>query len=538
MSLFAEELFRTVYRTRMKNSSKPRFLVFVVAYNAERTIESVLARIPAGLAENYDVEILAIDDASRDRTFEIGHKVKAAGSLSLPLTVLFNPVNQGYGGNQKIGYHYAIRQEFDFVALLHGDGQYAPEALPELLEPLRQGTADAVFGSRMLRGGAALKGGMPLYKYAGNKILTWLQNRLLRTRLSEFHSGYRVYSVAALRAIPFDRNTNDFHFDTEIIIQLVIARMRIREVPIPTYYGDEICHVNGIRYAWNVVKATIKSRLHALDIFYDSKFDCAAGHDSNAQYELKIGYDSPHAAVLEVVSPGSRVLDLGCAGGYVSALLERERSCHATGVDRFPLGNNVRLTRFIEHDLNDGIPDVNVAEYDYVLLLDVIEHLNAPELFFDRLRDAMKYCTNTKVIISTPNVAFLVIRLMLLFGQFNYGKRGILDMTHTRLFTFSSLRHLLEQRNFQITCSRGIPAPYPVALGDNRTSRFLLGMNDVLLRLFPSWFSYQMLLFATPKPSLELLLQRAIKESSARVNALQSTTPEKVRKCGPIRSAS
>jgi glycosyltransferase involved in cell wall biosynthesis len=502
---------------------KPRLLVFIVAYNAERTIESVLARVPASLAENYDVEILAIDDASRDRTFEIGHKVKAAGSLSLPLTVLFNPVNQGYGGNQKIGYHYAIQQGFDFVALLHGDGQYAPEVLPELLEPLRQGTADAVFGSRMLRGGAALRGGMPLYKYAGNKILTWLQNRLLRTRLSEFHSGYRVYSVAALKQIPFDRNTNDFHFDTEIIIQLLIAKMRIREVPIPTYYGDEICHVNGIRYSWNVVKATIKSRLHALDIFYDSKFDCAAGHDSNAQYELKIGYDSPHAAVLELVSPGSRVLDLGCAGGYMSALLERERGCRATAVDRFPLEKNVRLTRFIEHDLNEGIPpDLNLPEYDYVLLLDLIEHLNAPELFFDRLRDAMKYCTNTKVMISTPNIGFVIIRLMLLLGQFNYGKRGILDMTHTRLFTFSSLARLLEQRGFETIKSRGIPAPIPLALGDNQLSRFLMALNTACIRFLPKLFSYQIFAVAAPKPSLELLLDRAISESSARADSLKS----------------
>ena len=506
----------------MTISRKPRLLVFVVAYNAERTIESVLGRIPPSLAENYDVAILAIDDASRDRTFEVGQKVKAAGSLSLPLTVLFNPVNQGYGGNQKIGYHYAIQHEFDFVALLHGDGQYAPEVLPELLEPLRQGTADAVFGSRMLSKSAALKGGMPLYKFAGNKILTWLQNRLLCTRLSEFHSGYRVYSVAALKCIPFDRNTNDFHFDTEIIIQLLVAGMRIRELPIPTYYGDEICHVNGIRYAWNVVRATIKSRVHALGIFYDSKFDCAAGRDSNAHYELKIGYDSPHAAVLELVSPGSRVLDLGCAGGYMSALLERERGCRATGVDRFPLGKNVRLTRFIEHDLNNGIPDVNLAEYDYVLLLDVIEHLNAPEQFFDRLRDAMKYCTNTKLMISTPNIGFLIIRLMLLLGQFNYGKRGILDMTHTRLFTFSALRRLLEQRGFETIKSRGIPAPVPLALGDNPLSRFLMALNNACIRVFPKLFSYQIFVVAAPKPSLELLLQRALTESTARADTLKS----------------
>ena len=150
------------------------------------------------------------------------------------MRALFNPVNQGYGGNQKLGYHYAIEKGFDFVALLHGDGQYAPECLPRLLDPLRRGEADAVMGSRMLPGGGALKGGMPLYKFIGNKVLTWLENRLLRTDLSEFHSGYRVYSVEALRAIPFDRNSNDFHFDTEIIIQLQIAARTIREMPIPT----------------------------------------------------------------------------------------------------------------------------------------------------------------------------------------------------------------------------------------------------------------------------------------------------------------
>jgi glycosyltransferase involved in cell wall biosynthesis len=507
----------------MTNQKKLRVLVFVVAYNAERTIESVLSRIPASLSEEYEVEILAIDDASHDRTFEVGHRFKAAGSLSLPLRVLFNPINQGYGGNQKIGYHYAIKNDFDFVALVHGDGQYAPEALPELLKPLSQGTADAVFGSRMLSRGAALKGGMPLYKFVGNKILTWCQNRLLRTDFSEFHSGYRVYSVAALKKVPFDRNTNDFHFDTEIIIQLLIAGMRVHELPIPTYYGDEICHVNGMLYAWNVIRATLKSQLHALNIFYDSKFDCGPGHDANAYYELKIGYDSPHTAILDLVPFGAKVLDLGCAGGYMSALLERERGCQTTGVDRFPLAANIKLSRFIEHDLNAGIPDVNIAEYDYVLLLDVIEHLNVPEGFFDRLRDAMKHCTNTKLIISTPNVGFLSVRLMLLLGQFNYGKRGILDITHTRLFTFSSLRQLLEQRGFQITSSRGIPAPYPVAFGNNQASRFLVAVNNACLRVRPSLFSYQMLVVAAPRPSLELLLQRAIDESSTRSNTLEST---------------
>ena len=504
----------------MANQKKFRVLVFVVAYNAEETIKSVLSRIPASLADQYEVEILAIDDSSHDRTFEIGHSIEATGALAFPLHVLFNPKNQGYGGNQKIGYHYAIQHGFDFVALVHGDGQYAPEALPELLKPLAQGVADAVFGSRMLDRGAARQGGMPLYKFLGNKILTQFQNRMLRTNLSEFHSGYRIYSIAALKRVPFDRNTNDFHFDTEIIIQLIKAGIRIRELPIPTYYGDEICHVNGLKYAWDVAKATLRSRAHELSIFYDSKFDCAPENNSNAHYELKIGYDSPHTATLNIVPRGAKVLDLGCAGGYMGARLQRERGCQITAVDRFPLAANVKLGRFIQHDLNAGPPDVNFSDYDYVLLLDVIEHLASPEAFVDRLRDSMKYCTDTKLIISTPNVGFIIIRLMLLSGQFNYGKRGILDMTHTRLFTFSSLRQLLEQRGFQIIVSRGLPAPYPVALGDNPLSRFLLALNNLWVRLLPGLFSYQILLQVEIRPSLEILLQRAIDESSTRASAM------------------
>src|SRR5207253_2285553 len=128
-------------------------------------------------------------------------------------------------------------------------------------------------------------------------ILTWSQNRLLRSKLSEFHSGYRVYAVRALEAIPFERNSNDFHFDTEIIIQLFIAKRQIVERPIPTYYGDEICRVNGIAYALNVVISTLQSRLQDLGILYDRKFDCAP--EALSQYTPKLNYASPHSLALD-----------------------------------------------------------------------------------------------------------------------------------------------------------------------------------------------------------------------------------------------
>jgi glycosyltransferase involved in cell wall biosynthesis len=253
---------------------KPKLLIFIVAYQAEFTIAKVLSRIPKNLKDDYDPELLIIDDASKDRTFEVCQKFFEEYPFSFKATVLFNPVNQGYGGNQKIGYHYAIQNQFSFVALIHGDGQYAPECLIELLEPLKIGGADAVFGSRMLERGQALAGGMPLYKYVGNKILTWYENKILGINLSEFHSGYRLYSVNALRKVPFFLNTNDFHFDTEIIVQLVFARLRIAELPIPTYYGDEICRVNGMKYAMDVVVAVTLARLQTLQLFYTPMFDC------------------------------------------------------------------------------------------------------------------------------------------------------------------------------------------------------------------------------------------------------------------------
>ncbi|MBV8450611.1 MAG: glycosyltransferase family 2 protein, partial [Hyphomicrobiales bacterium] len=298
--------------------AKPRLLVLIVAYYAERTIEKVVRRIPRSLLDVYEVEILIIDDASNDATFAASLGVSKQVDLPFKVTVLFNPINQGYGGNQKIGYQYAIQHRFDFVALLHGDGQYAPEMLAALTEPLRQGESDAVFGSRMLVPKEALKGGMPRYKYYGNRILTRVQNWLLHTSLSEFHSGYRVYAVDALRSIPFERNSNVFHFDTEIIIQLVIASKRIMEIAIPTYYGDEICRVDGIRYAADVIKTSLQAWCQKLNLFYDRRFDCAPPADGQ-RYPSKLDFASTHSRVVELVPEGARVLDLGSGIGAVGA---------------------------------------------------------------------------------------------------------------------------------------------------------------------------------------------------------------------------
>ena len=495
-------------------TSRPRLLILIVAYNAEKNIGAVLARVPHRLAEEYDVEVLVLDDSSQDETFEKSTEAARDGTIPFALHVLYNPVNQGYGGNQKLGYHFAIERGFEFVALIHGDGQYAPECLPELVRPLRDGEADAVFGSRMLEKAAALGGGMPLYKYFGNKVLTRFQNRILGTSLSEFHSGYRIYSVAALQKIPFALNTNDFHFDTEIIIQLLLAGMRIKELPIPTYYGDEICHVNGLKYAAAVTKSVLLARCQRLGLFYDRRFDCEPAVSDHPQYQPKLNFLSPHTAALDEIPDRARVLDLGCAGGYVGTALRRQRGCRVTGVDKFPLGPGMELDEFIRHDLNSGFPAVDLRQYDYVLLLDVIEHLSSPEALVDELRAALKLSPSTKVLVSTANIGFFLNRLGLVLGQFNYGKRGILDLTHARLFTFASFRRLFEQAGFRVRQMRGIPGPFPLVFGDGALGRAMIAINNALIRVARGLFSYQMFFVIEPLPSLEYLLQEAHNRSA------------------------
>ena len=233
--------------------------ILVVAYNAQSTLRSVLQRIPPAVSQKIE-EIFVFDDASQDQTFKVGMECKEELHEG-KLVVFRNPVNQMYGGNQRKGYQYAMSRGLDIVVLLHGDGQYAPEVMQELLTPLENGTADMVMGSRMMVKGAALRGNMPMYKYVGNRILTTIENKLIGTHLTEFHSGYRAYSVAALKSIPLDSMTTNWHFDTQIILEFLKAGYRIDEVPIPTYYGDEICYVNGIPYAWNCVCETFKYAL-------------------------------------------------------------------------------------------------------------------------------------------------------------------------------------------------------------------------------------------------------------------------------------
>lgn len=254
--------------TAQENKKQKKIAIFVIAYNAETTLKWVLDRIPAEVKKKVS-EIFVFDDYSKDKTYDVGVEYKLKSKIK-NLNIYRNEKNLGYGGNQKRGYDYAIKQGHDIVVMLHGDGQYAPEVLPSLLKPFDDDRIALVMGSRML--GKPLKGGMPLYKYFGNKFLTFIENAFLGLNITEYHSGYRIYNCHALQKVPYHLCSDNFHFDTDIIIQFKHHNLKIVERPIPTYYGNEICYVNVIQYGLNVLKSILQYKLHLWRIKKIRKF--------------------------------------------------------------------------------------------------------------------------------------------------------------------------------------------------------------------------------------------------------------------------
>lgn len=496
--------------------TRKKVLVFVVCFNAEQSIENVLERIPKGILESEDfyTEVLVIDDQSSDRTIyaaaEYGQKYPQWN-----LTILYNPKGQGYGGNQKLGFRYAIKNGFDAIVLLRGDGLYAPEYLEQMIRPILDGQADATLGSRMIRSLKALQDGMPLYKWTGNKTLTFVQNGILQSHLSEFHSGFRAYNVQAVASVPFEHNSNDFDFDTDIIIQLLDTQKHISEIDVPTFYGKEISAVNGFRIAIRVIRACTLSRVMKLGIYYHPKFDYLG--ESNYRYKEKFGYPSSHQFAMDHVRNGATVLDIGCGPGFMAEHLAK-KDVKTVSIDRQIQDQTKKNSwKCVESDVEKYDFADDFGKVDFILALDIIEHLKSPEKLFRVLRQRFSRDEST-LIITTGNVAFLPIRVSLLFSGFHYGSRGILDMTHTRLFTFSSLQRVLDLGGYEVVEKYGLPAPFPLALGDGPLARFLLSINRALIALSKSLFAYQIAVIVKPLPTLEHLLENAVEAKKIKLS--------------------
>ncbi len=501
------ELARTEVTDRERAAAaelcrKQRVALFIVAYNAARHLRAVVSRMPRELM-GLLAEIVVIDDSSSDDTYTIARDL-AHETAPARLRAFRTPFNRGYGGNQKLGYLYCLDQAFDWVVLLHGDGQYAPEYLPRLLAACTDET-DAVIASRMAAPRSALRGGMPLHKWLGNVILTGIGNRLLGRKFTDLHTGYRAYRMEALGRVPFASNSDDFHFDAEIVAQGVMAGWRFREVAIPTYYGEEVCHVPGFRYAWRFVRSLALSRLVHLGIFYKPNFDIRLF--SEELYTFKESPWSLHKWVLTDV-PLDRVsssIELGANRGDLSRRIAESVPTH-TAVDRVA-PDRAGASSCFGLDLEDTFAErIPGGPFDLCLALDVAEHMARPEQFMAETFRLL--APGAKLVASTANVAYLPIRLTLLAGQLNYGKRGVLDMTHKRLFTVASFKRLLRHAGFRIESTVGFPPPLTDMIGGGRLLRLLERCHAFLARLWPSMFAFNFVIVATRLDDVKDILAR------------------------------
>lgn len=476
-----------------------KIAIFVVAYNAVTTLTRVLDRIPESVRQRVS-EIYVFDDSSKDDTYLVGMGYKAVRGM-FNLNIYRNPQNLGYGGNQKQGYDYAIKAGYDIVVLLHGDGQYAPECLEDIIGPLERGEADAVFGSRMMQPRSALKGGMPLYKWLGNRILTGFENRMLGMHLTEFHSGYRAYSTHALAQVPFRENSDDFHFDTEIIVQFHQHNLRIVERPIPTYYGDEICYVNGMRYAFNVVRSVMQYRLQQAGFRLYPKY---ARSDEPAYVTKRSPHSSHNIIARQIRGRDLRILDVGCAAGTIADMVTNAAT-EIVGIDIDDVpGRSPKITRFLQQDLEQGFDPTALGRFDYILLADVLEHLRNARSVLEKCRAALK--PGGQVIVCVPNIAHWSVRFALLFGRFNYRPRGIMDATHVHFYTKSAIRKLLAETGYRVQRFTPTPVPLPDLFPQMARSILLRVphfFDRILARLWPGMFAYQFVLAAVPVETSE-----------------------------------
>jgi glycosyltransferase involved in cell wall biosynthesis len=240
-----------------------KILVVLPAYNAEKTLEQTYREIPQDIVD----DILLVDDKSADRTVSLARR--------LGIQTFLHDKNYGYGRNQKTCYEEALRRNADIIVMVHPDYQYTPKLITAMASMIAFDVYDVVLGSRII-GGRSLKGGMPIYKYIANRLLTAFENLLLGSKLSEFHTGYRAFSRKVLEAIPLHENSDDFVFDNEMLVQIIYFGYRVGEISCPARYFEEASSIGfakSVKYGFGVITTTLRCLVHRMKLRKDPLFD-------------------------------------------------------------------------------------------------------------------------------------------------------------------------------------------------------------------------------------------------------------------------
>ena len=387
------------------------------------------------------------------------------------------------GKTHKIIFEYSKARNYDFVVVANLiQYNYFKNNINELLAPLNAETA-------------YLTGGDSVASQFG--IINYVQKKVFKKQLNLFPK-ICIYNTHYLAKIPYLYNSDSASFVNEIAIQMVLSDFKF--VEIKSDIQIKIPNTS----KWETLNVFFGAYLHSLGIFYQNKFDII---EDNQQYSLKLGYASSHTYAIDAVAPNAKVIDVG-AGPFGVGHELKNKNCSVVTVDQFDIPDKYKLDKHIVTNLDSDF-SISIKEYDCILFLDIIEHLVNPEAFMAKLSEQFSY-KKQKIIFTTANISFFPVRMMLMLGYFNYGKSGIFDKTHTRLFTFSTFKQLITDARLTVLAVKGIPAPYPKAIGDNFISRMMLAINLFLIKISKGLFSYQIYIEAETNPSVFYIVNESL----------------------------
>ena len=485
-----EALVEAIQQRQQEAGGLPRVALFLFDVPDAGVLRSTLERIPR-VADDWLEEIVVMQQ--RVSGPSIPEPARLVGDRKLELRIHRPPRDSGYGRVRKAAFEYALRRGLDHVVFMRGDGLHPPEALCSLVHSAVMGAPRLVIASRLVRRRDMLRSWVPVARLAAHTLATGFQNRVLGLRLTDYHSGFRLYPVRDVERVPFQLNADDRSFDMQIVIQLRALGAAIDEVPVQPVWQEYATGREGLFEVLRACASAVDYRLHQLHFTRRGPFFV----DPAIHYTLKRSKAGSHMQIVDAIRPGTEVLDLGCSQGLLARPL-REKDVRVTGVDAGPPERLAdELAEYFQRDLEHPLELPTGRRFDYVVSSDVIEHIrNRAQL----LRSARRFLNeHGRLIISTPNVALWFYRLSLLVGRFEYGPRGVLDEDHVHLFTGSTFRREVQGAGFHIRRQRVTALPFEVVFqstGRSRLIRSIERLYHLAARLWPSMFAYQYILEA------------------------------------------
>ena len=460
----------------------PRFGLFLCDCEDPDAIRNTLSRVPPDLAGRLE-EVVIMEGRANGSSLArseamLEFRSDSAFDLRFHRPPRASSSAAGFGAIRKAAFEYALRKGFDHVIVMRGDASQSPESLPELLDLAAQKPVRFILSTHASRDHS-------------DRTSSFVLNRILGMRLSNYRNSYRLYPCEALARIPFQLTSDGPLFDIEIILQLRALGIPIHEASLTALENEVVSDPPTSTLL--ALKTALGYRLHQLHITRDGRY--LVDHDIH--YTLKHSGSGSHAQIIGAIEPGSEVLDLGCSNGLLARPL-LEKNVRVTGVDA---GAGLKLASeladYYQRDLELPLELPYGRVFDYVVCADVVEHLkNRTQL----LRGARRYLKpEGRLIISTPNIALWFYRLSLLVGRFEYGPRGVLDETHVHLYTGATFRREIERAGFTVLRRRVTSLPFEVVFESTGRSRLILGIESfyhLLARLWPSMFAYQNILEA------------------------------------------